>query len=340
LTQSHLTKKTEETPLLELIMKLLATGCKNSNEQPSKQSPKMKMTTVIPVNVMTPDKTVRRNQMGALPHRCAIALVAALLIVLLPFQALAEEDAQSAMQADKTGTNPINFTFDARIYNEYQWLNTEGDGHQNITTLEFRAPLLDGKLQFRVKARYLDFSADLNDDGTDDLDDSGFGDTDIRFLTVPYLDMAKKRAVAVGLEMFLDTASEDSLGSGATSLGPQVFTVFFKPFGGLLDLASPAYQHKFSIDEDDGRSKIHQGLIDVFFLKMSKDKQRWTLVNPTLVLDYENNTEFLLVDAEVGSMLDKVFGTKGHSVYLRPGIQIGADRPAEGSVEFGYKIIW
>jgi len=269
-----------------------------------------------------------------------IVLAAALLIALLPLQALAEENAQSAMQADKTGTNPINFTFDARLYNEYQWLNTEGDGHQNITTLEFRAPLLDGKLQFRVKGRYVDFSADLNDDGNDDLDDSGFGDTDIRFLIVPYMNMEKKFAIATGLEAFLDTAEEDSLGSGATSLGPQVFAVFFKPFGGLFDLISPAYQHKFSIEEDDGRSDIHQGLIDIYFLKMSSDKQRWVLLNPTGVLDYENNTEFLNIDVEVGTMIDKYFGTKGHSVYLRPGFQIGADRPVDGSLECGYKIIW
>ncbi len=119
-----------------------------------------------------------------------------------------------------------------------------------------------------------------------------------------------------------------------------MFAVFFKPFGGLLDLAAPVYQHKFSIDEDDGRGKVHQGFIDVFFLKMSKDKQRWALVNPTLVLDYENDTEFLLVDVEMGTMLDKVIGTKGHGVYPRPGIQIGADRPVDGSVEFGYKIIY
>ena len=269
-----------------------------------------------------------------------IALAAALLIALLPFQALAEEDAQSAMKADKTGTNPINFTFDARLYNEYQWLNTEGDGDQNITTLEFRAPIMDGKWQFRVRTRYQGIEADLNDDGRNDLDESGWGDTDIRFLTVPYMDMSKKMAVAVGLEIFFDTASDDALGSGATSLGPQVFAVFFKPFGGMFDLISPAYQHKFSVDEDDGRSDVHQGLIDVFFLKMSKDKQLWALVNPTLVLDYENETEFLLVDVEVGTMLDKVFGTKGHSVYLRPGFQIGADRPVDGSLECGYKIIW
>jgi hypothetical protein len=137
--------------------------------------------------------------MSALPKQCAIVLAAALLIALLPFQAPAEEDAQSEMKADKTGTNPINFTFDARIYNEYHWLNTEGDGNQNITTFEFRAPLLDGKFQFRVKARYLDISSDLNNDGNDDPDDSGFGDTDIRFLTVPHLDMANKWAITVGL---------------------------------------------------------------------------------------------------------------------------------------------
>jgi hypothetical protein len=257
-----------------------------------------------------------------------------------PLGVMAQEDAQAAMKGDKTGTNPINFTYDARIYNEYQWLNTAGDGHQNLTTFEFRAPLLDGKLQFRVKARHVDIAADVNDDGTDELDDSGLGDTDIRFLTVPYMNMEKKFAIAAGLEAFLDTAAEDALGSGATSLGPQIFAVFFAPFGGLIDLMAPAYQHKFSVDEDDGRSEVHQGFFDVFFLKMSKSKTFWTLVNPTAVVDYENDTEFLLVDVEVGGMLDKVLGTKGHSAYLRPGVQIGSDRPADGSIEAGYKIIW
>ena len=258
----------------------------------------------------------------------------------LPLGAIAQDDAQDAMKADKTGTNPINFTFDARIYNEYQFLNTAGDGHQNLTTFEFRAPLLDAKLQFRVKARYVDLAADVNDDGVDEVDESGFGDVDFRFLTVPYMNMEKKFAIATGLEVFLDTAEEDTLGSGATSLGPQIFAVFFKPFGGLFDLAAPAYQHKISVDEADGRSDVHQGFIDVFVLKMSKSKTFWTLINPTAIFDYENNTEFLNVDIEVGGMLDKVFGTKGHSAYLRPGFQVGNDRPADGSIEAGYKILW
>ena len=253
---------------------------------------------------------------------------------------LAEEDPQAAAKADKTGTNPINFTNDFRIYNEYQWLNTAGDGYQNITTLQYRTPFADGKWQFQIKTRGVNIGADTNNDGIKDLDASGWGDTDIRFLTVPYMDMSKKMAVAAGVEFFFDTASKNSLGSGATSIGPQVFAVFFKPFGGFVDLFSPAYQHKFSVDEDPGRGKVHQGLFDFFFMKSSKDKQSWLLINPTVVLDYENDTQFMLVDLEVGTMLDKYLGTKGHSAYIRPSFTIGSDRTSDGSIEVGYKVIW
>ena len=62
------------------------------------------------------------------------------------------EDVQKKFEKDKTGTNPMNFTFDARLYNEYRWLNTAGDGYQNLTTFEFRAPFASGKWQFRGKA--------------------------------------------------------------------------------------------------------------------------------------------------------------------------------------------
>jgi hypothetical protein len=248
--------------------------------------------------------------------------------------------AQDEAKADKTGTNPVNFTHDLRVYNEYLFLNTAGDGGQNITTLEYRTPFADGKWQFRVRARYAFIEADLNDDGMDDLDDSGIGDMDFRFLTVPILNMEKMFALAAGLEVFLPTATEDSLGSGAFSFGPQVFAVFFEPFGLKGTLFAPAYQHKFSVDEDEGRSDIHQGLIDIFLLWGSSDKQYWALVDPQIVLDYEEEKEFMLIDIEAGIMLDRYFGTKGHSAYIRPSIGIGGDRPTDGSIEAGYKIIW
>jgi hypothetical protein len=247
----------------------------------------------------------------------------------------AKEGMQAEMKADKTGTNPINFTYDLRVYNEHQWLNVPGDGDQNITTLEFRAPFADGKWQFRtrVRATYLDIDRA-------GIDEFGFGDMDIRFLTVPYMNMEKKMAIATGLEIFINTASDTALGSNAFSLGPQIFGVFFKPFGGFFDLIAPAYQHKFSVYEESGASDVHQGLIDIFFLKTSADRQKWFLLDPQIILDYENSKEFVLFDAEAGMMMDNLLGTKGHSAYVRPSFGIGHYRPYDFSLEIGYKIVW
>jgi hypothetical protein len=269
-----------------------------------------------------------------------VILTLALSLGAMASNVQAQDDAKADMKGDKTGTNPINFTHDARLYNEFIWLNTAGDGSQNITTFEYRTPFAEGKWQFRARLRAASIEADLNDDGTDDVDDSGVGDFDFRFLTVPVINMQKKYAIAVGFETFLPTATEDTLGSGALSFGPQVFGVFFAPLGIKGTLIAPAYQHKFSVDEDEGRSEVHQGLIDIFFLWISSDKQYWTLVDPQIILDYEENDQFMIVDIEAGTMLDKYFGTKGHSAYLRPSFGVGGDRSTDGSIEVGYKIIW
>ena len=258
---------------------------------------------------------------------CCAILVLALSFGMAPSQAVAQEDAQLASKKDKTGTNPINFTFDARLYNEYRWLNTAGDGDQNITTFEFRMPLAGGKWQFRSKIRYESIDIDMAG-----VDEAGMGDTDIRFLTIPYL---KKFAVATGVEFFLDTASEDALGKGATIVGPMIFLGFFNPIG-KGSILVPGYQHKISIDEDSGRSKVNEGLIDMFLVKTFKSNQYWGFIDPQILLDYENNKEFMLLELQAGMMI----GDKGHSAYIMPSFGVGDDRPYDTSVEVAYKIIW
>jgi hypothetical protein len=264
-----------------------------------------------------------------------ILTVLAALVVFSTNGIAQEQSQQQSDNKDKTGTNPVNFQRDLRIYNEYSWLNTEGDGNQNLTTVEFRTPFLDGKWQWRVRARYNSITADLNDDGTDEIDESGVGDTDMRFLTVPIFDMANKRALAVGLEVFLDTASEDVLGSGTTSLGPQVFFVKFFKRG----LFAPGLQYKFSVDEDTGRSDTEQILIDLNLLIMAKNKQSWFFTDPQIVFDLETNEEYAIVDLEFGWMMSKWTDLKGHSFYIRPMFGVGGDRPVDGSIEVGYKIL-
>jgi hypothetical protein len=200
-------------------------------------------------------------------------------------------------------------------------------------------PILEGKFQFRTRIRGVSTAADLNDDGIDDLDSSGLGEVDFRFLTVPYLNMKKKVAMAIGFEMFLPTGNS-TVGSQRLSIGPQVFGVFFMPFGIKNSLIAPAYQHRVSVNEDEGVSRLNQSLFDVFFLLTSADKQYWMLVNPSYVIDHETDANFGFVDAEFGTMLDKIMGLNGHSVYIRPSIGIGEDHPTDGSIEVGYKVIW
>jgi hypothetical protein len=269
-----------------------------------------------------------------------VIFIAVLIVCLTSTGVQAQEDLKAAMKKDNTGTNPINFTHDLRIFHEYQFLNTPGDGDQQVTTLAFRTPFHSGKWQLRIRARGQQLNLDTNNDGVDEVNEGGTGDWDMRILTVPIIDMKNKFALAVGLEAFLPTASKDVLGSGALSFGPQAFAVFFAPFGIKGTLFAPAYQHKFSIAEDEGRSEIHQGLIDLFVLWISPARQYWALLDPQIVLDYQENKEFMLLDLEMGMMIDKYLGTKGHSVYLRPSIGAGSDRPTEGSIEVGYKIIW
>jgi len=157
-------------------------------------------------------------------------------------------------------------------------------------------------------------------------------------MTIPYLNLKKRQAVALGVEFFLDTASEDALGDGATIVAPLIFYAYFNPFG-PGSIIVPGYQHKFGIDEDEGR-EVNEGLIDIFMVKTWSGNQFWGFIDPQILLDYENDIEFMLLEIQAGMMTDKYFGTKGQSAYIMPSFGIGGDRPYDWSLEVGYKIIW
>lgn len=249
-----------------------------------------------------------------------LALVSTLLI--LTFPVIAE-------QKDNTGTNPINFTNDLRVYHNYTDLNTRGDGELNTSTLQYRTPFADGKWQFQIKVPFVNSDIDVTGNGVKDINNSGIGDVSMRFLTVPVLKMEKKFALAMGLEVGLDTADNSD---GSTTLGPQIFGVFFKPPGGGT-LVAPAYQHVFSI----GGKDVNRSQLDLFYLYTFKDKiVNWAMINPQAVIDYEDdNNTHMNIDFEAGKMI-----TKSQSVYVRPGIGIGGDRYFDWDFEAGWKFVW
>jgi len=233
-------------------------------------------------------------------------------------------------EKDNTGTNPINFSNDVRVHYNYAELDSKGDSDSQTTTVEYAFPISE-TWQFRARTRHLNNQIDVTGNGVNDVDASGLGDTDIRILNVPYLNMEKKMAVAVGLEVTFDTADKEVLGAGSTMLGPQLFMVFFNPIGGGT-LVAPAYQHVFDVSGD----KVNQSRLDLFYLYTFKSGLiNWALINPQGVLDYENEKDHWNIDVEMGKML-----TKNHSLYLRPSSAFGSDRFYNWNVEVGLKVIW
>jgi hypothetical protein len=73
---------------------------------------------------------------------------------------------------------------------------------------------------------------------------------------------------------------------------------------------------------------------------MAKDKKSWFFADPKLFYDNKNDEKFSVVDLEWGWMMANWFeDMAGQSFYLRPSIGLGADRPIDGAIEVGYKIV-
>jgi len=265
---------------------------------------------------------VRKGSMKAMAAMCSAA--ALILTTSAAGTAMAQDG------SDNSGTNPINFTWDWRSYVEMQDIGKSEDTSLTLQTIEQRMPV-GSKANFRYRVRHVSLSLDPGGEGTS-REISGLGDWDTRVLYVPKV--SAKAALVVGLEASFNTASNRFLGSGKTTLGPQIFGVFFRPPGGGA-LIAPAYQYVFHVAGDADRADISRSQFDVFYLWLDKGKKWWVMANPQAVIDHEGETEFALLEAEYGRMM-----FAGLSSYVRPSVGIGEHRPYDLSAEFGLKVIY
>ena len=252
-------------------------------------------------------------------------------------------------QEDNTGTNPVNFTYDFRLFTEMASLPSD-DSSLITSTIEFRWPFgrdvanlkgvgagspyfgMGSRLGMRLRARYSNLSVDLPGSGTSSV--SGIGDLDARLLYLPYV--KKKTILAVGLEAFFDTATSDVLGSGKTSLGPTVIGVF-PGLVGRGSLFAPAYQYVFDVAGSDDRADISRSQLDLYFVWTLASGKNWLIVDPQVIIDHENDTTPGLVETEWGFMIAPSVGISG---WVRPGFGIGSDKPYDWNLEAGVKFVW
>jgi len=197
----------------------------------------------------------------------------------------------------------------------------------NVTGMEAGA-LVNLGSRFAVRMRGYYNTVNFNDAANTTV--SGIGDFDARFLGIAHAN--KNWAVAPGLEAFFNTSSNDVIGSGSTVLAPVVFFGFFNKLG-KGSIFAPGLQHRFSV----GGNKVNQTVLDIYYVKMLAKGKNWLIVNPQPIFDWENNTQFMVVDVEWGFMIVPQSGIAG---YIRPGFGIGADRPFNYNFEVAIKFIW
>ncbi len=268
-----------------------------------------------------------------------------LIALVCPAMAVAQDEAK---KKDDTGTNPINFTYDARFYTETSWLRP--DNSSLITnTFELRMPLgrtmsnltnqklgifndLGSRHALRLKYRYKSLNLEAGQGPNTNI--SGTGDLDFRYLYIPYV--TNKWGLAAGLEAFFPTASNDALGDGKYVLRPQIFAGFFGLFG-KASIFAPGILYLFDVAGDDNRAPVNQWQMDIYFVWLLAQMKHWLIINPQPVWDVENNKEFMIVDAEFGFMIPQL---PGASTWVRPGAGVGSDRPFDWTFEFGFKFIW
>jgi hypothetical protein len=193
------------------------------------------------------------------PKFLAAALIAVCWIVVVPAAAQAQDD--------NTGTNPINFTYDMRFITGMDWLRDDG-GSIIKNTFQFSAPLgrdlanltgtdrwddLGRKFALRVRGYWNTLSVDNPSQATV----SGIGDLDARLLWLAHVN--NKWGIAPGLEAFFNTASDDALGTGKTSLAPTLFVTLFNVLG-RGSIFAPGYQYVFSVGGDPDRSANRSGV--------------------------------------------------------------------------------
>jgi hypothetical protein len=51
--------------------------------------------------------------------------------------------------------------------------------------------------------------------------------------------------------------------------------------------------------------------------------QYWARLDPLIILDCEKYIDYMIINAEAGTMLDKFFSTKSHSANKRLAIGVG-----------------
>lgn len=231
--------------------------------------------------------------------------------------------AQSQSEVNN-GTDPTLLATSAGI--QYKYSDFGSGLSNNLFEANFGVPFGPGKRKsLSINIPYA--SGPINDS-------FGLGDLSLTFTHV--LDVNASRGYAYTAELSFDTADRPDLGGGQTVLELSGFYAKFLKGGSII---APALVQTFGLgDEDPGRSKVNTTTFDFYYVpKLATDKIFITF-DPALIYDWERDKGFASLTTTFGFPMGKAFGGDSQ-VFIKPQILAGANRPADWSLQVGYKVI-
>jgi hypothetical protein len=222
------------------------------------------------------------------------------------------------------GTNPTVLA--TKLTHQYEYTDLGSGFYVGLLENIYTMPFGDSN-QFAIEVNVPFASGPI--DNTLDL-----SDVSLKWLHVPYV--TAKNGAAYTLEFFFDTAERPDIGSGQNRLEASAFYAWFLDNGAIF---APAVVHQFTLgDVDVGRNRVSQTTFDFYYVPKLPNPQFFMTLDPAVVHDWEADTTFGSFQLTMGMLTGKLFGGQSQ-IFVKPGVLFGPDRPADWSVQVGFKVI-
>ncbi|WP_170441660.1 hypothetical protein [Ruegeria arenilitoris] len=264
------------------------------------------------------------------PKLRRLPVMAALFAATIAPPAKAQED----LSEINNGTNPTLLTTQFGL--QYQFNQINSDLNTGLFEAFYTQPFGEGgKRAFRITVPGSDspFNANPIFGGKPGVEFT-LGDISVTYIDVFYL--TEKNGAAFTFELFLDTAETEAAGYGQFAGETSAFYAWFLNNGAIF---APAWVQTFGLEggNDQGQN-VNTTTIDFYYVPKLKNPRFYLTFDPAIIHDWETDATFGSLQVTAGMLTGKAFGGDGQ-VFIKPGILFGGDRPAEWSVQVGYKVL-
>lgn len=227
----------------------------------------------------------------------------------------------AAAQETDNGTDPTKLR--RMVWTSYEHMDLGQDITRGTFKLMYENPI-GKRTSLRLTLPVVGFDTPGHDR------DPGFGDVSLRVTHL--LDVTRERGIVLQGEVYADTADRRAYGYGTTVLkGVAIYAKFLQ--GGAI--FAPAFNHSQSID---GHNQVSETTLDFYYVPTLPDPAWYMTIDPAIVRNWESNDTYASLAITTGRAVGHIGGGLAQ-VYLKPNILIGADRPADWSIEAGFRVI-